>query len=284
MYKCFLYEKKEESKVKCIACAYKCLIDLGKVGICGVRRNDEGNLILEVYGLPVSLAVDNIEKKPLFHFLPKTLTYSIGTIGCNFRCKFCQNYDIAQIRELVGKKTTPKEIVENALKNKCDSISYTYNEPTIWIEFAVDVAKLAKKKGLKNILVTNGYMTKECLEFFAPHIDAMNIDLKSFTDKFYVNECGAHLQPVLDTIKRVHKKNIHLEITTLLIPDKNDSKSELKKIAEFIASIDKNIPWHISRFFPMYKMKNIPPTEIEKLKLAEKIGKTYLKHVYLGNI
>ncbi len=179
---------------------------------------------------------------------------------------------------------TPKQIVDEAIRTKCKSIAYTYNEPTIFIEYVKDIAVLAKKKGLKNILVTNGFMTKECMNFVGKHIDAMNIDLKGFSDEFYMKNCKAKLQPVLDTIKLAHKMGIHIEITTLLIPGENDSKKELEEIAKFIASVDKNMPWHISRFFPMYKMLNKEMTSEEKMREAEKIGKKYLKHVHLGNM
>lgn len=287
MKKCVLY-KKEKNNLKCIACSHQCLISKGKTGICGVRGNIDGQLYLLVYGRIAAKHIDPVEKKPLYHFLPNTYTYSIGTVGCNFRCGFCQNYDIAQFKEfhknIFGEKITSKQIVEETLKNNCKSIAYTYNEPAIFIEFVHDTAKLAKNQGLKNIMVTNGYMTKECLEYIAPYMDAMNIDLKSFNDEFYKKICRARLQPVLDTIKRAHEKGIHIEITTLIIPGENDSEKELEKIAKFIASIDKNIPWHISRFFPMYKMKDKPVTSIAKLKQAEKIGKKYLKYVYVGNV
>lgn len=283
MKECKLY-KKTDGKLNCTACNHRCLIQKGKTGFCGVRKNINGKLYLTVHGKIIAKHIDPIEKKPFHHFLPKTNTYSIGTVGCNFRCGFCQNYDISQSRKILGEKITPDQIVKEAIKNKCKSIAYTYNEPTIFIEFVKDTAELAKNKGLKNILVTNGYETKECLNFIIPYIDAMNIDLKSFSNKFYLKNCQARLSPVLKTIKEAYKKGIWIEITTLLIPDENDSKKEIEKIAKFIASIDKNIPWHISRFFPMYKMKNKSPTEIQKLKEAEKIGKKYLNHVYLGNI
>ncbi|MDO8623345.1 MAG: AmmeMemoRadiSam system radical SAM enzyme [archaeon] len=285
MHQAVLYKKEGKSKrVICSACSHRCLIENGQTGICGVRKNLDGKLFLLVYGKIVAEHVDPIEKKPLYHFLPKSYAYSIGTVGCNFKCGFCQNYDISQSELIQGKETTSNEIVERAIKSKCKSIAYTYNEPTIFIEFVKDVAILAKKKGLKNILVTNGYMTKECLDFMKGYIDAMNIDLKSFNDKFYIKHCKARLKPVLETIKLAHKRRIHIEITTLLIPGENDSEEELEKIAKFIASVDKNIPWHISRFFPMYKMTNKPLTEHEKLKKAYEIGKKYLNHVYIGNI
>jgi len=291
LHECKLYKKEKNKKVKCLACSHKCIIEEGKNGICFVRKNIKGKLYLLVYGKIISHHVDPIEKKPLFHFMPGTSTYSIGTFGCNFRCSFCQNYEISQAQEseeylegLFGESMTPEQIVNEALKSGCKSIAYTYNEPTIFIEFVKDVAKLAKKKGLKNIFVTNGFMSKEALDFISPYIDAMNIDLKAFSDRFYLKTCKASLKPVLETIKRAHKKKIHIEITTLLIPGENDSANEIKEIAKFIASVDKSIPWHLSRFFPMYKMLDKKVTGIDKLKEAEKIGKKYLKYVYIGNV
>lgn len=285
---CVLYEKLEKKKVRCSACSHRCLILDGKIGICSVRKNIDGKLRLLVYGKVIAKNIDPIEKKPLYHFLPKTFSYSIGTVGCNFRCLWCQNYDISQHKEkqiqIAGEELSPEKIVEQAVKAKCKSISYTYNEPSIFVEFAVDTAKLARKKGLKNIFVTNGFMTEECINYFSNFIDAMNIDLKSFDDEVYKKYCGAKLQPVLDSIKLCHKKKIHIEITTLVIPGLNDSDEEFEKIAKFIASVDKNIPWYISRFFPMYKMLDKGFTPIETLKKAEKIGKKYLKYVYVGNV
>lgn len=284
MKECLLYKKLLENKVQCIACNHRCVISDGKRGICGVRENVDGKLQLLVYGLIISENVDPIEKKPLYRFLPKTRTYSIGTVGCNFKCDFCQNYEISQLKKIVGKETTPEEIVERAIKTGCKSISYTYNEPTIFAEFVKDTAVLARKVGLKNILVTNGYMTKEFMEFVGKYIDAMNIDLKSFDENFYNKVCKAKLKPVLETIKLAHKMKIHIEITTLIIPNENDSIGELDEIAKFISNIDKKIPWHISRFFPMYNMNNKEKTSFDILKEAERIGKKYLNNVYLGNV
>ena len=288
MKECILYKKEKDKRVKCSACAHRCLISEEKTGICGVRKNIDGKLYLLVYGKVISKNVDPIEKKPLYHFLPKTFAYSIGTVGCNFRCSFCQNYDISQFKEffkeIPGEEITPKQIVENALKTKCKSIAYTYNEPAIFIEFVKDTAFLAKNKNLKNILVTNGYMTPESLNLVGDYIDAMNIDLKSFSNDFYLKKCGAKLKPVLDTIKLAHKKGIHIEITTLIIPKENDSEKELEKIAKFISKIDKNIVWHISRFFPMYKMQDKEITPLKTLEKAHKIGKKYLNNVYIGNV
>jgi len=283
MKEAVLYKQKGKN-LRCFACSHRCLIPDGKTGICGIRKNIDNKLYLLVYGKVAAMHVDPIEKKPLYRFLPGSYTFSFGTIGCNFKCSFCQNYDISQEKEIFGEEITPKQIVEQALKAKCKSIAYTYNEPAIFIEFVKDIAVLARKKGLKNILVTNGYFTKESLKFIVPYIDAMNIDLKSFSDKFYIKNCQARLKPVLETIKLAYKKGIHIEITTLIIPGENDSEEELEKIAKFISKINKNIPWHISRFFPMYKMNNKEPTPKETLERAYKIGKRYLNYVYIGNV
>ncbi len=287
MKECELY-KAEKGKVRCLACSHKCLISKGRVGICGVRKNVGNKLYLLVYGKVASMNIDPIEKKPLYHFLPHTKTFSIGTVGCNFKCDFCQNFDISQAPKqgiIFGKEITSEEIIEKAIQTGCKSISYTYNEPAIFIEFAKDIAKLAKKKKLKNILVTNGYLSKESFDYIKEYIDAMNIDLKSFNDNFYIKYCGGKLKPVLETIKMAHDKGIHIELTTLVIPGLNDSTSELSEIAKFIASVDKDIPWHISRFFPMFRMKNREITPIEILKRAGKIGKKAgLKFVHIGNV
>lgn len=283
MRKCLLYEK-TKGKIRCLACAHYCLIEKNKTGICGVRKNIENKLFLLVYGKLSSICIDPIEKKPLYHFMPGTKTLSIGTVGCNFKCDFCQNFEISQNATIPKKNFKPEEIIEKAILNECPTISYTYNEPTIFIEFVKDVSKIAKKKGLKNVLVTNGYLSKESLELISNYIDAMNIDLKSFNEKFYLKNCKAKLQPVLETIKKAKQKKIWIEITTLLIPKENDSDKELNNIARFISSIDKNIPWHISRFFPRYKMTNKNPTDLKKIEKAFSIGKKYLNYVYIGNV
>lgn len=301
-HECILY-KKINNNVQCHACCHRCIISEGKTGICGVRKNKSGRLYLLVYGKLSAMQVDPIEKKPLYHFLPGTYTFSVSTVGCNFRCLFCQNYHISQTNlsqinssqintsqtknsEYIDylKDITPEKIVAEAEATACRSIAYTYNEPAIFLEFVRDVAVLAKKKDLKNVLVTNGYLTEESLSFISDVVDAMNIDLKSFKNEFYTKICGAKLQPVLDTIKRAYEKGIHIELTTLVIFGENDTDSEFEKIAQFIAGIDKNIPWHISRFFPMYKMKDKIATPIETLRRAEKIGKKYLNYVHLGNV
>lgn len=285
-----LYQKLDKQRTRCLACAHYCVIQNGKTGICGVRKNDGGALFLLVYGKPAAIHVDPIEKKPLYHFMPGTKILSLGTFGCNFRCGFCQNWEMSQTTD-DGLRTTdfdewlPKRIVEYAVKNRIPSIAYTYNEPTIFVEYAHDIMVLAKERGLKNVFVSNGYESKETLDFIGPYLDAINIDLKSFRNEFYQKNCGAKLQPVLDTIKRVYEVKIYQEITTLIIPRENDSEEELRQIAEFIASVDKNIPWHLSRFHPDYKMLDKDVTSYESLVKAREIGlKAGLKCVYLGNV
>jgi len=290
MKEAVLYKKIKDDVVQCQACAHFCVISEGKSGICGVRKNIKGKLNLLVYGLPVAIHVDPIEKKPLYHFMPGTNILSLGTYGCNFICEFCQNADISQTRDyglltMDKEELTAEAIVKLALKHNTPSIAYTYNEPTIFVEYAHDIMVLAKDNGLKNVFVSNGYESEETLDYIGPYLDAINIDLKAFTDKFYNKVCGAKLQPVLDTIKRIYERGIWQEITTLLIPGENDSDEELKQIAEFIASVDKNIPWHISRFHPDYKMQDKDVTSLASLAKAKEIGlKAGLKNIYIGNV
>ena len=290
-----LWKKFKDNKVRCGLCNHRCIINDGDYGLCGVRKNKKGKLYSLVYGKAIAKNIDPIEKKPFFHFLPGTKSYSIATVGCNFSCLHCQNADISQFSKertiegsgfTLGRDLLPEEIVENALKNDCKSIAYTYTEPTVFTEYALDTMKLAKKKGLKNVWVSNGYMTKECLDLIAPYLDAINVDLKSFSEDFYREVCGARLAPVLENLKTIKKKRIWLEITTLLIPTKNDSEKEIKKIAKFISKeLGRETPWHISRFFPAYKLVYLPPTDTAVIKKAVEIGKTEgLKYVYSGNI
>lgn len=285
-----LYSPQQDGKVHCYLCAHQCKISESKFGICGVRQNINGKLYTHVYGKVIAAHIDPIEKKPIYHYLPGTKSYSIATPGCNFKCSFCQNWQISQFRlnqefQYPGTEMTSEEIVKAAKTNKCQSIAYTYTEPTIFFEYAYDTAKLAKKQNLSNIFVTNGYISKEAIKTIAPYLDAANIDLKSFRDEFYKKICKARLQPVLNSIKIMHENKIWIEITTLVVPKQNDSKQELNDIAKFIAEIDKNIPWHISRFFPDYQFTNAEPTPIETLKMAERIGKKHgLKNIHLGNV
>jgi len=289
MREAMFYTLLEGNKVECRLCRHNCKISEGRRGICQVRENRGGKLYSLVYRKAISVAVDPIEKKPLFHFLPGSLSLSMATAGCNFRCLHCQNYTISQIvrdhGEIPGKDIAPEEIVRMAREEGCDSISYTYSEPTIFFEYAYEVAKLAKKEGLANNFVTNGYIGEDALREIKPYLDAANIDLKGFTDDFYRKICGARLQPVLDSIRLHHELGIWIEITTLLIPGHNDSKEELEGIAKFIASVDPAIPWHVSRFHPDYRLLGVPATPISTLRLARELGlKSGLKYVYEGNV
>ena len=284
-----LFKTLKDEQIQCLACNHFCTIAKGNTGICGVRQNIEGKLSLWVYGKPVSTHVDPIEKKPLFHFYPQSKAFSLGTLGCNFRCSFCQNWDISQGSKLsidqYCQEWSASKIVNYCLENDITSIAYTYNEPTIFAEYAYDVMKHASTAGLKNIFVSNGYFSRNTMDLVAPYLDAINIDLKSFNETFYRKLCGAKLKPILENIRNIYERDIWLELTTLVIPDENDSSKELTEIAHFIGSIDKEIPWHISRFFPAYKMNLHSNTPMETLYRAYNIGKDQgLRHVYIGNI
>jgi len=255
------YEKLEDELVNCDLCSHRCRkIADSKKGICGVRENMDGKLYSLVYGKAVARSIDPIEKKPLFNFLPGSRSYSIATVGCNFRCDNCQNYDISQMPKergiIVGHDVSPKEIVS-----------------------------AAKVNNFKNVFVTNGYITSEALKKISPYLDAANIDLKSFKDNFYRKRCGARLKPVLDSIRLYKSLGIWIEITTLIIPTLNDSEEELRKIAEFISEVGEDTPWHISQFYPTYKLITLPRTPVATLRKASKIGlEAGLKYVYEGNV
>jgi pyruvate formate lyase activating enzyme len=284
------YSKESNGIVHCGLCPHHCRIKPGEVGTCGVRRNDGGTLVSLVYGLTVAENVDPIEKKPLFHFLPGTTSFSIATAGCNLHCRHCQNADISQMPRdagrIAGRPLAPEEAVRRALKAGCASISYTYTEPTIFYEYAFDTAVLAKKAGLKNVFVTNGYTAAEPLRAIAPYLDAANVDLKSFSDAFYKKICGARLQPVLDTLKLYHELGIWLEVTTLVIPGENDSDEDLGGCARFVAAeLGRDVPWHVSGFRPTYLLTERPATPPSTLRRARRIGlEAGLKFVYEGNI
>lgn len=282
------YEKLDEKKVRCFLCAHHCLIKEGKRGICYVRKNLDGTLYSLVYGKVISMNVDPIEKKPLYHFLPASTSLSIATVGCNFRCEHCQNFEISQYpkdrEDIPGSSVTPEDIVEAAAMNGCESISYTYTEPTIFFEFAYDCARLARQKGIKNVFVSNGYTSPEATKTIAPYLDGNNIDLKG-SDDFYKKICGARVEPVKETIRLMKELGVWVEVTTLIIPDYNDSDDDLKDIAEFISSVAPSIPWHITQFYPTYHLLDKPRTPIKKLLRARDIGfAAGLKHVYLGNV
>ncbi len=284
------YTKDPEGIVHCSLCPHHCRIKVGEVGICGVRRNDSGTLVSLVYGLTVAENVDPIEKKPLFHFLPGTTSFSIATAGCNLRCRHCQNADISQmphsVGRIAGRPLAPADAARRAREAGCASISYTYTEPTIFFEYAFDTAVLAKAAGLKNVFVSNGYTTAEPLRAIAPYLDAANIDLKSFSDSFYKKICGARLQPVLDTLKLYRELKIWLEVTTLVIPGENDSDEDLGGCARFIAEqLGRDVPWHVSGFRPTYLLTERPRTPPETLRRARRIGlEAGLQFVYEGNI
>jgi len=284
-----LYRSGKNSIVHCLLCSHYCAIKEGRRGRCKVRENREGILYSLVYGHLVAENVDPVEKKPLFHFLPGSLSYSIATVGCNFICHHCQNASISQANDITaesipGVLKSPHDIVYAASTANCASISYTYVEPTIFFEFAYDCMVVAREKGLKNIFVSNGYMSIETTELLTPLLDAINIDLKSFSDSFYKSICGARLQPVLDSVKRMHGAGVLVEVTTLVIPGHNDSDDELQQIAEFLLSVDPAIPWHVTGFYPTCKMMNSPPTSIATLERARQIGLSAGLHtVYSGN-
>lgn len=279
----------EGDVVSCFLCPHCCRLSLGQIGRCGVRQNREGCLYSLVYGLIVAEHVDPIEKKPLFHFLPGSRSYSIATRGCNFHCHHCQNAAISQVRgveadRLPVMQRDAQDIVALAQQYRCASISYTYVEPTVFYEFAHDCMEVAREHSIKNVFVTNGYLGASCLADVAPFLDAANVDIKSFSESFYARICGGKLHVVLDTVRSMKDKHIWVEITTLLIPGKNDSDEELKDIAQFIASVDCEMPWHVTGFRPAYKMIDVPPTSVAALLRAQRIGRAAgLKHVYVGN-
>lgn len=290
MKEAMLYRSLDRERVRCVLCAHRCLIGEGKSGLCLVRENRRGTLYTKAYGKSNSHGVDPVEKKPFFHFRPGSTTYSIATAGCNFRCRFCQNWQISQVlREggsIWGEELSPERIVTLARETGCQSIAYTYTEPTIFFEYAYDTARLAHQEGLSNVFVTNGYMTRETLETIQPYLEAANVDLKSFEDGFYRKWVGAKLQPVLDTLKLMRKLNIWLEVTTLLIPTLNDSEDNLRQVASFIAQeLGVSTPWHVSRFYPAYDLEHLPQTPVETLHRARDIGlEVGLRYVYEGNV
>jgi len=281
------FYKKEGEKIVCQLCRHYCKLKEGQVGICGVNKNENGKLVNLVYGKVSAINIDPIEKKPLYHFLPGSTSLSIGTVGCNFQCPFCQNWQISQAKSTENSySVTPKELVDIALKNGCKSISYTYNEPTIFYPFAKDVALLAKENGLKNVFVSNGFETPEIIEDMVGVIDAFNIDIKSFKNDYYKKVLKGGLNGILDTLKQLKKHNFWVECTTLIVPGDNDSDKELKDIVNFIAKeLDVNTPWHISAFHPDYKVQDKSYTPLETLQRAYNIGKEAgLNFIYMGNI
>jgi len=286
-----LYARLEGGKVRCALCAHRCVIADGAAGLCGVRRNSGGILYAATYERVVSANPDPVEKKPLYHFKPGTWSMSVATVGCNFTCDFCQNHSISQWlkdkpgQSIPGGTLEASRIVAEARRHGCETISFTYTEPTVFYELARDTAEEALNFGIDAIFVTNGYMTPEMLDDFKPLLKAANVDLKAFSEETYRRVCGGSLQPVLDSIIKMHEQGIWLEITTLLIPGLNDGREELMQLAAFIAGVDRDIPWHISAFHPDYRMMDRGGTTLESLHSAWRIGQgSGLRYVYTGNI
>lgn len=293
MKEAILYKKEENNKVKCFLCNHYCNIFENSTGICCARKNIKGKLYSLVYGYPAYMNPDPIEKKPLFHFLPGSLALSLGTYGCNFKCKNCHNWDISQEADILGKNEQleyiePKEIIDYALRSGCKSVAYTYNEPCVFTEYALDIMKLARKKKLKNIWVSNGFFSSECLDVISPYLDAINIDLKSMDEDFYKEICRGSLEPILNNLRRISKTKIHLEVTTLIIPGLSDGEEMLERLAGFIVNeLGRDVPWHISRFSSQisFALQDLPETNINSINKAYLIGKKAgLNHVYVGNI
>ena len=309
MKEALLYERQEEGKVRCGLCPHRCIIADGRRGSCGVRENRGGTLYSLVWGRPISMAVDPIEKKPLFHFLPGSTSLSLATVGCNLTCAHCQNYSISQhlrdrpdsdagpdgsadtpsgrrdLADIPGDHVEPGEVVAMAVKRRCASISYTYTEPTIYAEYALDIMALAHQKKIANVFVTNGYMTPAFIGMLKGLLDAANVDLKSSSDGFYKNICGGRVGPVKEAIALLHDAGVWVEVTTLVIPGRNDSDGDLRAVAAFLRGISPDIPWHVSRFHPDYRLTDAGATPRETLSRARAVGREAgLKFVYAGNV
>lgn len=286
--KALYYEKLPGQRVQCKLCPRECVLDVGQYGTCGVRFNQNGELKTTAYGYICALNIDPVEKKPLFHFLPGSPTFSIAIAGCNVRCVFCQNWQISMAKpsEVQSVYLTPQELIQKAKESKCPSISYTYSEPVVFYEYVLECAKLAHKSGLKNILVTSGYINPEPLKELCPYLDGIHLDLKGFSDKYYLLIAGVKLAPVLETIKILKQYKVHTELVNLVIPTLNDSPDEIKKMCLWIKeNVGPDTPLHFSRFFPNYKLTNISPTPVETLEMARKIAlASGLHYVYIGNV
>ena len=285
---CRYYRTLENGQIECLLCPHRCHIANGKTGICRSRRNEDGVLRSEVYGKPCSLAIDPIEKKPLYHFHPGTKCLSIACTGCNFRCLNCQNHEISQVSpsDVGHYDLTPQNVVSLCIEHHCPGIAYTYTEPLTYLEYITDTARLAHQNGLWNILVTAGYICQGPLKDLLPYLDAANIDLKSFSDDIYQHVNGGHLQPVLDTILAMHDAGVWIELTNLIIPGVNDDLQMIRRMCRWIANNGlSNQPLHFSRFFPRYRMEDVPPTPIHTLNKAKEIAQEEgIQHVYLGNV
>jgi pyruvate formate lyase activating enzyme len=292
LHPALLWERERDDTVRCGLCAHRCEVKPGQVGICEVRRNVGGTLYTRVYGMAISLAVDPVEKKPLFHFHPGARALSIATVGCNFSCMHCQNNSISHwprgrdpAAPVTGTFVPPEAVVRAALESGSEVIAYTYTEPTVYMEYALDTCRLADAQGIKNVFVTNGYMTAEAVELIAPHLHAANVDLKGTDDRMLKREVKAECGPVMRTIEDLHRRGIWVEVTTLVIPGSNDDDDQLQQIAGFIAGLSPDIPWHVSRFHPTYKRRDRPATPTETLHRALEIGRAAgLRYVFAGNL
>lgn len=285
MKQAMYYEKLDKGNVRCSLCPHGCSLPVGGTGVCRTRRNIDGELYTLNYGRVASIALDPIEKKPLFHFHPGKLILSVGTFGCNFKCGYCQNWSISQI-EARTSDINPEQLSELALEYVYKGnigVAYTYNEPSIWYEYVYEASKLVRDKGLVNVLVTNGFIGKKPLEELLPFIDAMNIDVKAFSEEFYKKYCGGALRDVKETVEAA-AKHCHVEITTLVIPGLNDTPEEIGQLAEWLSTISPDIVLHLTRFFPNYKMKDIRSTPIQTIMSAKESALRYLRYVYPGNI
>ena len=290
MHEAILYDRLSRNRVRCRLCAHGCTIEPGSRGICAVRENVEGRLVSLTHGRLIARDIDPIEKKPLYHFYPGTRAYSIATVGCNFTCLHCQNHYISQYPRaragrVVGDRVPAADVVAAAIDGGCHSIAYTYSEPTIAIEYVLEVMELARAHGLTNVWVTNGYFTADAFERIEPHLDAANVDLKGISDRFYHEIVGGNVRPVLHTIERLHRAGIWVEVTTLVIPGENDAADDLRWTAEAVVGISPQIPWHVSRFFPAHRMLDLPPTPVDTLEAAGRIGREAgVRYIYLGNV
>ncbi|MCM8776626.1 MAG: AmmeMemoRadiSam system radical SAM enzyme [Candidatus Omnitrophica bacterium] len=287
-HRAMYYEKLSGGTVQCFLCPNRCILSIGQFGLCKARKNIDGELYSLVYGKIATVHVDPIEKKPFFHVLPSSQAFSIATTGCNMRCLFCQNWEISQVfpNDILSIPMTPEQVVEKALQSRAESIAFTYTEPVISYEYMLDIAKLAKAKGLKTLVVSSGYIEQTPLKELLKYIDAYKVDLKAFDEKFYNRLTGGHLQPILETIQTIHQNGVWLEIVTLIIPGQNDSEDEIRSLARWLKeNIGPDVPLHFSRFHPQYKLGNLPPTPVETLIRARAIAmEEGMKFVYVGNV
>ncbi len=286
MISALFYKKIRDKTVQCQLCPHFCTLKKEREGKCRVRKNIDGKLFSLSYARPVSINIDPISKKPIYHMLQGTETFSIGMAGCNLKCNHCQNWEISQEspEKFITQEVNARDLIRKALKLKCPSISYTYTEPLVSYEFVLDIAKLAKESSLKNIIVSNGFINKEPLIELCKYLDAANIDIKAFNEEFYKKICNARLKPVLESLKTLKENKVHIEITNLIIPGLNDNFREIEEMCKWIKNNLGDVPIHFSRFFPMYKMKDKEPTPLKTLEKAYKIAKRHLSFVHLGNV